>query len=405
MACDVIHTGSQFLGGTLAHLDCQARTIGAYGYGALAQPGSTVSLALTGILTLFVALFGLRLLTGEEPDGRDLVGGAIRVGLFLALATSWPAWRVIGYELVLDGPAQIAGSIGLASALPGSSNDLIARLQQADDGIVSLTMFGSGRLTGGISAGADLGDAASGVALADQTALGWGRSAYLIGTIGAFALLRLATGLLLALAPLMAGLLLFAGTFGLFTGWLRGLAFCALGGVAFQVTISTELALLFPWLGDVLAQRQANVFTPSAPTELFVLAAGFGVALAGILAVIGRVTFMAALPGGRLRLRAPRAASAEVAATTPLLRPSVAHPAMDRAAITSAAVAGAMRRDEQVGTAGRVWHGQHQTGAAAVGNDRSPAVAGASRTHEPLGDSYRRATRRPSAAGRRRDQA
>lgn len=403
MACTAVHTGSAFLSGTLSHLDCQARTVGAYGYGALADPGSSVALALTGLLTIFIALFGLRLILGEPFEGRDLVGSVIRIGLFLTLATSWPAWRAVGYDLILDGPAQIASSIGLASGLPGSSNDIAARLQDADDGIVTLTMYGSGRLTGGVAAGADLGDAASGIAMADQTAFASGRTTFLVTVIGAWGLLHLGAGILLALAPLMAGLMLFTGTMGLFVGWLRGLAFCALGSVLFTVFAGATLSLLYPWLGDALAQRQANVFVPSAPTELFVLSLAFAVMTAGGLFLIARITFLPALTLTALRFwtRGQASGDGRGQGRTALLAASAQ---ADRVAVISGAVSPALQRERtsliRPGTAGA-------DGAAAQGS-ASTAAAQARAGGAPierLGTNYRRTAPRHSAAGRRRDQA
>ncbi len=92
MACDAVQTGQRFVAQMLAHIDCQAQTIGAYGYGALADPASSVAIALSGLLTVFVAFFGIRLILAEPQSGRDLVGDVLRIGIVLTLATSWPAW-------------------------------------------------------------------------------------------------------------------------------------------------------------------------------------------------------------------------------------------------------------------------------------------------------------------------
>jgi hypothetical protein len=40
--------------------------------------------------------------------------------------------------------------------------------------------------------------------------------------------------------------------------------------------LEVELALVLPWLSDVLTQRIARIATPSAPVELLVLVAAFG---------------------------------------------------------------------------------------------------------------------------------
>jgi type IV secretion system protein VirB6 len=53
--------------------------IGAYGYGALADPASGTSALLTSLLTIFIALWGIRLLLGAGVGARDVVGDALRV--------------------------------------------------------------------------------------------------------------------------------------------------------------------------------------------------------------------------------------------------------------------------------------------------------------------------------------
>src|SRR5690606_29098525 len=125
------------------------------------------------------------------------------------------------------------------------------------------------------------------VALTDETALGWARTAFLASTIGALAALRISGGLLLALAPLFAGLLLFDLTRGIFAGWLRGLALVALGSLAITVLLSVEAALVEPWLVDALNRRTLGYSTPAAPTELLALTTAFGLATAGMLALLG----------------------------------------------------------------------------------------------------------------------
>ena len=291
MTCPAIATGSGFLSGMMTHVDCQARTIGSYGYGALADTRSPVFVALTALLTIFIALHGVKLLLGAFEGRAKVIGDVVKVGIVLTLATSWPAWRTIGYDLILEGPAELAQSIGLASGLAGPSSDLVARLQAVDDGIVAITSYGTGRLTGGVAAGNDLGDSFRGIALADQFAFGMGRVAFLVGTLVPFGIFRLGAGILLALAPLMAGLLLFGGTNGIFFGWARGLAFCAFGSLVHLLVQGVELALIGPWLQSVLDGRQSAAFTPSAPTELFVLGLVFAGISIGLLLLCGRFAF------------------------------------------------------------------------------------------------------------------
>lgn len=111
MACEAITTGNAFLSSALAHIDCQAQTIGSFGFSALSEPGSPVSQILTALLVIFVAIFGLRLLLGYSTGPRDVVTAVLKVGIVLALATSWPAYRTLVYGTVLHGPAELAKAV------------------------------------------------------------------------------------------------------------------------------------------------------------------------------------------------------------------------------------------------------------------------------------------------------
>src|SRR5690606_30564527 len=92
MACPSVITGSEFLVRTLAHLDCQAQTLGSFGFQSLAASGSIAGVILSALLALFIALYAIRLLFGPGDEPRDLVGAVLKVGIVLTLAVSWPAW-------------------------------------------------------------------------------------------------------------------------------------------------------------------------------------------------------------------------------------------------------------------------------------------------------------------------
>lgn len=402
MSCAAIQTGGHFLGAVLRQIDCQAQTIGAFGYGALADPGSPVAGLLLGLLTLFIALFGIRLMFGGAPTGQDMIGDVIKIGIVLTLATSWPAWRTVAYDVVLEGPAQLAEAIGLASGLPGARGELAGRLDQADQGIVALTAFGTGRLTGGVVGSTDLGDSARGIALADQAGFSWGRVAFLVGTIGPLALVRLGAGILLALAPLMAGLLLFGGTRDIFHGWLRALAACALGALALSLVYGVELGLLEGWLQDALRQRQANVLAVAAPTELLVTALAFAAIAWGTLALIARVVFFASPTFQRtsqLLTASDWRQPAVAASSASFGNSSTAEP--HRAQRVADAVAETMRREERRGEFVRQASYAQLTGP----RDANRGAPGGTAAGDALGSSYRRNYRRQSAGAAKRDAA
>ncbi len=397
MACPVPTTGSAFLSGILAHIDCQAQTLGSSGYQALANPGSSASLILTALLTLFIAFFGIRMVLGHVPDTGEVVRASIKVGIVLLLATSWSAYRTIAYDTVLRGPAELVEAIGTPSALPGAEGGLVARLQAVDDAIMAFIVTGTGRF--------DLGVAAQSgsppipverAAVSDDFAFGIGRIAYLAGTIGALGLVRLVGGILLALAPLFAGSLLFDATRGLFMGWLRMLVASALAAVAVTLVLAVQLSIIEPWLSDVLARRAAKIATPAAPLELLVLTLSFSVIQWAMVAAAVRVAFVTTsltwLPKpfstseGTMNARnrevpVPRNADVDRGQTS-------------RAYAIAEAVSATQRRE--VSASG--------SAASRIPNEilmtRTAGERGAlqSQTIAPIGQSYRRTARRVSAA-------
>ena len=408
MACAPVQSGQRFVAQMIGHIDCQAQAIGSYGYGALADPSSPIALALTGMLTLFVALFGLRLMMGQLQTGRDVIGDVLRIGIVLTLATSWPAWRTLGYDVVIDGPSQLAASISEASDLPGGRNDLVGRLQAADDNIVILTIYGTGRNTGGTDRSDQIGDSFRGIALADQEGLANGRLFFLAGIFGPLAIVKLAAGLLLALAPLMAGLLLFMGTRDLFFGWLRALGALALGAFALYVVFGVQLTVLEPWLRDAIALRDARVLTPSVPTELSVITLAFSIASFGILFILGKIFFFGGFGVPRIMGSALPASRSEYNAQPNSTAIPAERLAASRAVLVADAVAQSLRREERSTQ-------RSEPGRVADRNLRSQAgqatfaTASQGTSPAPLGNSFRtpatmRNQRRTSAAGERRDK-
>jgi type IV secretion system protein VirB6 len=402
MACPSVTTGNRFLSEAMSHVDCQAQAIGAYGYGALANPGSGVSIALTGLLTIFIAIVGYRLMLGEEMRARGLVGDMLKVGIVLTLATSWPAWRTLGYDVAMKAPGELAGAIAGASRLPGSGNDLVSQMQAADDAIVILTVYGTGRTMGGAVRSDTIGDRLEGIAVTDREGLADGRMAYLAGVLAPFALVRLGAGFLLALAPLMAGMLLFAGTRDLFFGWLRGLGALALGSAALSVLQGVQLAILEPWLRDALALRSAQVLTPSAPTELSVVTTVFMVVSFALLFVIAKIFFFGGMgvSGIWQQVQAARNRSSTPSAATGQPRELATQP---RALLIAESVSQILRREERGADFDRMPSGQ----AFVRGNERiALAGAGGARV-EALGEHLRlpeaRRYARGSNAGRKRD--
>jgi len=404
--CQAPPNGAGFLSGALNFIDCQAQTIGEAGYQAFAEPGSAVSLALTALLTIFVALFGLRLLFGRTPDFGETMIAAIKVGIVLMLATSWAAYRVTIYDVVLKGPAELAATVGGSSNLPGSDGGLTQRLQGVDDAVLLLIDSGTGRADPASTRQAEDPTAPplTRAPIADDLAFGLGRVLYLSTAIGALGLVRLAAGLLLALAPVFAGFLLFEATRSLFAGWVRMLAALLLAAFGVSMILAVALAALEPWLAQVLALRTARLITPAAPIELLVIALAFAVIAFGVIAVAFRLAFapsLSVLLSVPARLATQTWLSDTRATTTNERSASKASSETSRAYAVADAVIATQRREA---LAGGLSISAAQAGVMSTRMPDTIRERSATMPAVPLGQSYKRTNSRVSSAATQRSR-
>lgn len=292
--CPALASGDAFLGSLLRHIDCQGRALGATGYEALAAPTSPIGVALTSILVIFVALFGMRMALGGGVTLRNAVEAVVKIGIVLTLATSWPAFQVVIYDVVVNGPEQLARAFGFAPEAAVTTG-LIDRLQAADQSIIRLTNLGTGREAFAVlqpPGGSGVGSAPQRFPISDDPAFGWARVSFVSSSVAALAAVRLVAGVLLALAPLFAAFLLFDIARGLFVSWCRALFFTVVASAATSVLLNVELALLEPWINSAISLRSGQTLTPTAPVELLILCLSFAAALLGSLAILLRMSFM-----------------------------------------------------------------------------------------------------------------
>ena len=294
-ACTPVSSGSGFLKASISYLDCAGQAIGSLGYTALTQPGSGISQFALLIITLFIAFHGVRMMFGRTPDMSVALLAVAKIGLVLMLVTSWPAVRTLVAQPTFNGPAELVAETRLQGPMP-----LVDRLSRADDTIVALTKWGTGRLdirAGRTSSGQQAASEFAGAALADNLALGLGRLSFLIGAIMSLGLLKLLSGIMIAALPIFAGLLLFDATRGLFWGYLKLIFALFVAGFAVPLLLAAELSLLEPWLARSIQERSAFLATPSAPIELLAMSASFLFMLIGSMGLIAKACFAVELVG------------------------------------------------------------------------------------------------------------
>jgi type IV secretion system protein VirB6 len=267
------------------YIDCQSQVLGSGAWQALAAPGSTLTVVLTGFLTIFIALIGYNLLLGQSMTVRSGTLAFVKIGAVFALATSWPAYRTLIYDLVTDGPAQLVAEIGPQANIIGSDGTLVQRLDLADQAMAQLAILGPGNPPP--NADAQIPPAPFGGF--DAFALGGSRILFDLTAVAGLGVVRIITGLMLALGPFFIAFLMFENTRSLFEGWVRVLGGVALAAIGVSVALGLELALVDPWLSNVLARRMAGEALPTVSTELFVIACLFSIVVVAALYAGARV--------------------------------------------------------------------------------------------------------------------
>lgn len=405
LACPSISGPESFAPGMLASLDCQAQMLGAQGYQALAAQGSAASMLITGMITLLIALFGYRMLLGYTPTIRDGVVTVMKIGVVLALATNWTAYQILIYDVVFRGPAELTAAIGGPSGLPGATGGLASHLDSVDQGLKYLAIKGVGSPPLGANGLPQMLNVAPPPFMQfDAFALGISRVSFLTGAIASFATVRIIAGLLLALGPLFLAFLLVEGTRGLFEGWLRALLGSAFAAMAISVVLGFELAVLEPWLSDLIARREAGLDIMGTPGQLLAATSIFAIALLAVSLAIGRVALSLRLPAwhwGASQSQNKLSSGATAALALPSTpRPLTAYAAEDRtrAQIVADAVTQAQRRD---GTGGAT-HSTTNSGSATAAEASHGEVG--SLQLAPYSNTSRRTQLRTSARANQRDR-
>lgn len=390
---------SGFISSVTNYVDCQAQLLGSGAWQALAAPGSTLTILLTGFLTICIALIGYNLLLGHSMTVRSGTLAFVKMGAVLALATSWPAYRTLVYDLVTDGPGQLVREIGPGGRIPGSDGTLTERLDFADQALAQLAILGPGNPPA--ASAAQIPPPPFGGF--DAFAIGGSRIIFDLTAIAGLGVVRIISGLMLALGPFFIAFLLFDSTRSLFEGWVRVLAGTAVAGVGVAIALGLELALVEPWLGNVLARRMAGEALPTVSTELFVIACLFSIIVLAMLYACQRTT-------RAFRLTPLLTVHAKTADQKILGRASDAsHGAASnessagnrsRAAAIAGVLTAASRREQQL-------HIVAGTAAAPLAPGRTPPASawnGAAPGVTPVGRTFtRRAHGRLSATAARRD--
>jgi type IV secretion system protein VirB6 len=219
----------------LSAVDCIASGVSEQAFNRLFGDEGQLAIALTVLLGLYVAFFGLSLMLGRSSlSVRALVPKMMTLGLVLTFATSFVAFSSVFYNVFIGGPDQIAG---ILTGVRGESATAVFA-QKLD--VVFLAVQQASGDTKDISAFSPPG-------------MMWiGAMLLLLGTVGLLVTARIALALLLAVGPIFVVLALFDGTRGLFTGWLKGLTMMALAPLFAVLGGSIMLEMAVPVLAALV---------------------------------------------------------------------------------------------------------------------------------------------------------
>ncbi|MCJ2185062.1 type IV secretion system protein, partial [Novosphingobium sp. 1949] len=299
---------SNGVGPALRAVDCMANEMGASAFGRLFGTDGVLLPAVTILLTLYVALFAILLMTGRSRLGVSaLVPRMITIGVVLLFTSSWIAYQGMVWSFAIAGPDWIAGQLMGAK---GSATQIFADRIDLVFGVVN--QIGEAAQSSADAAkqnGKDAAQAAQSVAslMSPEGVMWMGAILLLLGTVGVLLTARIALGVLLALGPLFVLLGLFSGTRGLAVGWLRGVVLTAFTPLFVVMGGGIILELLVPIVNALVSSAQLGELDGRAAMAFFVVAAVHVALMVMVFKVAG--TMVSAWQVFGLAPRAERGAS------------------------------------------------------------------------------------------------
>lgn len=219
---------------SLTAVDCLASELSEQAFGRIFGTDGELAIALTVLLTFYVAFLGISLMLGRSNlSVRAMVPKMMTLGLVLTFATSFAAFSAIFYNVFVWGPDEITGIItgseDSATATFAQKLDVVfIAVQEASNGQEDIQMF-------------------------SPPGMMWmGALLLLLGTAGLLVTARIGLALLLAVGPIFVVLALFNGTRGLFTGWFKGVVMLALTPIFAVIGGSIMLEMAVPILSNLL---------------------------------------------------------------------------------------------------------------------------------------------------------
>jgi type IV secretion system protein VirB6 len=265
------------VGPTLMAVDCMTASAGAGSFGRVLGPQGVLAPALTAALTIYVAAYGLALITGRVRLGLGgLSGRMLGIGLVLAFATSWVVYGPLVYGLATSAPDEVAGAIlgshGSATATFAQRIDTLfaavgdaTREAAQQDAERSAQLAAQPQVPGAPPVLPPRANTSQTAGFAPASVAMIGALVLLLSTVGVLVTARIVLAALLLVGPVFVVMALFAPVRALFGGWLRTLLLAALapmlvvlgGAFSLELALPTVARLLGP---DGIDQAAATGF-------------------------------------------------------------------------------------------------------------------------------------------------
>jgi len=308
MACPALDIEGGGLSQALRAVDCRTGEGTQLAFGRLFGDHGALLPALTGLLTLYVALFAIGMLTGRTRLGvASLTPRMLTLGMVLTFATSWLAYQHVVWTLAVGAPDQLATMI---AGTHGSATDAFAdKLDMIFSAIADSTKQTPTTAVSAVGATAN-GASPTGISILSAQGMLWiSGLMLLVGTVGVLVTAKVALAALLALGPVFIVLVLFPGTRGLFEGWLKAVVSSALVPLFTVLIGGATLTLIAPLIRNALMDS-SEVATRSA-TALFLAACVYTALMvivartAGTIVSGWRIPFLHAEPASVMAPHSP----------------------------------------------------------------------------------------------------
>ena len=291
-------------------VNCYVESSVAQSYGALMGPGGGMKGALTAALVIYVAILGYRFILGRSTLAMgDLVPRMLLIGAILALTTSWVTYQTLVYDVLTDGPEEVAQMVtrnqnptrGVAERVDAVSKQLTDVANDWGKGPLGIVASIGPQSSIAAAANAARAKAEAGgmtpIAVTTPTPatistnpfssapnyLSWSAMLLTLTAAGSIAITKALLGLLLALGPIFALFALFDNTRGLAVGWARAALFLAFVPLLATMTSLAMLAMLEPMAAKLASDAARGVFLLNNALAIFIaVLVMVGIALLGV---------------------------------------------------------------------------------------------------------------------------